>query len=42
MSVPCGKTAEGLPVGLQILTKHFEEARMFRLADAFEQAGGFN
>jgi aspartyl-tRNA(Asn)/glutamyl-tRNA(Gln) amidotransferase subunit A len=42
MSVPCGKTAEGLPVGLQILTKHFEEARMFRLADAFEQAGGCN
>jgi aspartyl-tRNA(Asn)/glutamyl-tRNA(Gln) amidotransferase subunit A len=42
MSVPCGKTAEGLPVGLQILTKHFEEARMFRLADAFEQAGGGN
>ena len=42
MSVPCGKTAEGLPVGLQILTRHFEEARMFRLADAFEQAGGGN
>ncbi len=40
MSVPCGKTAEGLPVGLQILAKHFDEARMFRLADAFERAGG--
>ena len=39
MSVPCGKTAEGLPVGMQILAKHFDEARMFRLADAFERAG---
>ena len=36
MSVPCGKTAEGLPVGMQILTKHFDETTMFRLADAFE------
>src|SRR5580704_15577093 len=41
MSVPCGKTAEGLPVGLQILTRHFNETGMFRLADAFEKAGGF-
>jgi aspartyl-tRNA(Asn)/glutamyl-tRNA(Gln) amidotransferase subunit A len=37
MSVPCGKTAAGLPVGMQILTKHFDEAGMFRLADAFEK-----
>jgi aspartyl-tRNA(Asn)/glutamyl-tRNA(Gln) amidotransferase subunit A len=42
MSVPCGKTAAGLPVGMQILTNHFEEAAMFRLADAFENAGGFH
>jgi aspartyl-tRNA(Asn)/glutamyl-tRNA(Gln) amidotransferase subunit A len=41
MSVPCGKTSEGLPVGLQILAKHFNETTMFRLADAFEKAGGF-
>jgi aspartyl-tRNA(Asn)/glutamyl-tRNA(Gln) amidotransferase subunit A len=40
MSVPCGKTREGLPVGMQILTGHFEECKMFRLAYAFEQAGG--
>lgn len=39
MSVPCGTTAEGLPVGLQILTRHFDETTMFRLADAFEKAG---
>jgi aspartyl-tRNA(Asn)/glutamyl-tRNA(Gln) amidotransferase subunit A len=36
MSVPCGSTSEGLPVGLQILTRHFDEATMFRLAHAFE------
>jgi aspartyl-tRNA(Asn)/glutamyl-tRNA(Gln) amidotransferase subunit A len=40
MSVPCGTTADGLPVGMQILTRHFDEAAMFRLADAFEKAGG--
>jgi len=40
MSVPCGTTAEGLPVGMQILTRHFDEPGMFRLAEAFERAGG--
>jgi aspartyl-tRNA(Asn)/glutamyl-tRNA(Gln) amidotransferase subunit A len=39
MSVPCGKTASGLPVGMQILTRHFGEPTMFRLADAFEALG---
>lgn len=38
MSVPCGKTAEGLPVGMQILTRHFDEATMFRIAHAFEKS----
>ena len=42
MSVPCGRTAAGLPVGMQILAKHFDEGGMFRLADAFERAGGVN
>ena len=37
MSVPCGNTAGGLPVGMQILTRHFGETTMFRLADAYEQ-----
>jgi Asp-tRNA(Asn)/Glu-tRNA(Gln) amidotransferase A subunit family amidase len=40
MSVPCGETADRLPVGMQILTRHFDEVGMFRLADAFERAGG--
>ena len=38
MSVPCGVTPAGLPVGLQILTKHFNETAMFRVADAYEKA----
>src|SRR5262249_41401953 len=37
MSVPCGATRDGLPVGMQILTRHFDEPTMFRLADAYEQ-----
>ena len=40
MSVPCGKTCDGLPVGMQISTRHFDESGMFRLAGAFERAGG--
>ena len=42
MSVPCGTTREGLPVGMQILARHFDEAGMFRIAGAFERAGGFS
>ena len=38
MSVPGGKTPDGLPVGLQILANHFNETAMFRVADAFEQS----
>jgi len=38
MSVPAGKTADGLPVGLQVLANHFNETAMFRVADAFERA----
>jgi aspartyl-tRNA(Asn)/glutamyl-tRNA(Gln) amidotransferase subunit A len=40
MSVPCGSTAAGLPVGMQIITRHFDEAGMLRIAHAFERAGG--
>lgn len=38
MSVPCGKTVGGLPVGLQILTGHFKETEMFKIADAYQRA----
>lgn len=40
ISVPCGKTTEGLPVGLQIFGQTFGEARVLQLAHAFEKAGG--
>jgi aspartyl-tRNA(Asn)/glutamyl-tRNA(Gln) amidotransferase subunit A len=42
VSVPCGRTFEGLPVGMQILSKYFDEHRLLRLAHAFEQGGGFH
>jgi aspartyl-tRNA(Asn)/glutamyl-tRNA(Gln) amidotransferase subunit A len=41
ISVPCGKTKEELPIGMQILGPHFSEARILQLARAFEKAGGF-
>jgi aspartyl-tRNA(Asn)/glutamyl-tRNA(Gln) amidotransferase subunit A len=40
MSVPCGETSHGLPVGLQIFAKHFDEATMFRVAYHYEHAAG--
>ena len=41
MSVPCGQTKAGLPVGMQIFGSHFGEARILQLAHSFEAAGGF-
>ena len=41
ISVPCGKTSAGLPIGMQIFASHFGEARILQLARAFEKAGGF-
>ena len=38
ISVPCGFTTAGLPIGLQIVGPHWEEARVLRVAHAFEQA----
>src|SRR5579863_10069791 len=38
ISVPCGETKEKLPIGLQILGKHFDEAGILRVAHAYEQA----
>src|SRR6266850_3277165 len=37
ISVPCGETREKLPIGLQILGKHFDEATILRLAHAYER-----
>jgi aspartyl-tRNA(Asn)/glutamyl-tRNA(Gln) amidotransferase subunit A len=38
ISVPCGTTREKLPIGLQILGKHFDEATILRVAHAYQQA----
>ena len=38
ISVPCGETKSGLPIGMQILGRHFDEATILRLAHAFEHA----
>jgi aspartyl-tRNA(Asn)/glutamyl-tRNA(Gln) amidotransferase subunit A len=38
ISIPCGETKEKLPIGLQILGKHFDENTVLRVAHAFEQA----
>ncbi len=36
MSVPCGETAEGLPIGVQIMGRHFDEATILRVGLAVE------
>ncbi len=41
ISVPCGFTAEGLPVGIQIVGRYRDELGLLRLAHAFEQATQF-
>jgi aspartyl-tRNA(Asn)/glutamyl-tRNA(Gln) amidotransferase subunit A len=38
LSLPCGFTPEGLPVGLQILANQFEETALLRFAEAYMQA----
>ncbi|UQD50918.1 Asp-tRNA(Asn)/Glu-tRNA(Gln) amidotransferase GatCAB subunit A [Bacillus methanolicus] len=41
ISIPCGFT-NGLPLGLQIIGKHFDESTVYRVAHAFEQATDFH
>jgi aspartyl-tRNA(Asn)/glutamyl-tRNA(Gln) amidotransferase subunit A len=38
ISVPCGSTKAGLPVGMQIFGRHFDESRVLQIALAFERA----
>ncbi|MCL5022553.1 MAG: Asp-tRNA(Asn)/Glu-tRNA(Gln) amidotransferase subunit GatA [Nitrospirae bacterium] len=38
ISLPCGFTAGGLPIGLQLIGKHFDEATVLRAAYAYEQS----
>ncbi|MFT8319616.1 MAG: Asp-tRNA(Asn)/Glu-tRNA(Gln) amidotransferase subunit GatA [Bacillus sp. (in: firmicutes)] len=41
ISVPCG-FSNGLPLGLQIIGKHFDEASIYKVAYAFEQATDYH
>jgi aspartyl-tRNA(Asn)/glutamyl-tRNA(Gln) amidotransferase subunit A len=42
LSLPCGFTKSNLPIGLQILGKPFDEARLLRIARAFEREHDFS
>jgi aspartyl-tRNA(Asn)/glutamyl-tRNA(Gln) amidotransferase subunit A len=37
ISVPCGRTAAGLPVGLQLVAKPWDEATLLQVAAGFER-----
>jgi aspartyl-tRNA(Asn)/glutamyl-tRNA(Gln) amidotransferase subunit A len=37
LSVPCGFTREGLPIGLQLIGRAFDEATLLRIAYAYER-----
>ena len=41
VSVPCGFSAGGLPIGLMVYAKPFDEATALRVAFAYEQAAGW-
>jgi aspartyl-tRNA(Asn)/glutamyl-tRNA(Gln) amidotransferase subunit A len=40
LSLPCGFTKAGLPIGLQLIGKNFSEDRLFSAGHAYEQAAG--
>jgi aspartyl-tRNA(Asn)/glutamyl-tRNA(Gln) amidotransferase subunit A len=40
VSIPCGMTRSGLPIGLQIIGRRFDDARVLRAAAAYEAARG--
>lgn len=41
LSVPCGLTEGGLPIGLQLIGRRFDEATLLRAGRAYERAGGW-
>jgi amidase len=38
ISVPCGKASDGLPIGMMLVGRHFDDATVLRAAHAFEQS----
>jgi aspartyl-tRNA(Asn)/glutamyl-tRNA(Gln) amidotransferase subunit A len=41
ISIPCGKNSENMPIGMQLMANHFQEALLLSVAHHFEKAGGF-
>ncbi len=41
LNVPCGFAASGLPIGLQVVGRPFDEATVLRVGHAYEQAAGW-
>lgn len=42
VSLPCGISSGGLPIGVQFIGRHFEEERLLRTAHAYEKESGWN
>jgi len=42
ISVPCGFSSKGLPIGLHIMAKHFDEGKLIKVAYNFEQSTDFH
>jgi len=42
ISIPCGFSREGLPIGLQIVGRHFDEGNLLRVAYTFEKNTDFH
>ena len=38
LNIPCGLDHEGLPIGMQLLGRPFDEATLYRIGAAFETA----
>jgi aspartyl-tRNA(Asn)/glutamyl-tRNA(Gln) amidotransferase subunit A len=42
VSLPCGFTSAGLPIGLQLIARHFDEATLIRATSNLERALGLD
>jgi len=42
ISIPCGLSKEGLPIGLQLIGNHFDEGALLKTAHAYEQSTGWH
>jgi aspartyl-tRNA(Asn)/glutamyl-tRNA(Gln) amidotransferase subunit A len=42
LAVPCGFDGDGLPIGMQVIGRPFEEATLFRVGNAFQEATDFH